>query len=431
MTRLMTRSNERALAVFLARCGETPRVPAVVLDSSVNGLSYVRSLSRKGIPVLCLDARRGIASKSRFGTFIALEGQRGDDIVGEQAATRLLERLNEAGIEPVAFGAADAWQVYLARLSNAGCVRARTLLPSASIMDQIVDKQAQYEAASALGIPVARFANAEEVFRGGVDWETFPAIIKPRWSHTGRTAIGGKAVRVQCRVELMNAFASLDREADVSAYLVQDIIPGGDSCLYAYLGCYDSKGEEVAWLIKRKLRQCPPGFGDGSFDVTCANDGVAQAARRLLTGIGYRGLVGVEFKQDPESGELTLIEINPRTVSTNQLAIRAGVDFPWMAYQLILGEALDLPPESADGLTLPYAINVHHANEEREFRSFLLRRRAGEVTAIAWLREVLSAQSYAFFDWGDPAPFLWSLTSGLGRRIFSRSRTDAGTDPAA
>ncbi len=418
---MLTRRDERALARCIAHCRESSRVPAVILDSSVNGLSYVRSLSRQGVPVLCADARRGVASKSRFGFFVELALQSGDEIAGEQSATRLLQRFNEAGIEPVVFGAADAWQVYLARLAAVGGCRVRTLLPSASTMDQIVDKQAQYEAAARLGIRVAPFANAGQVFRGTLAWDILPAIIKPRWSHTGRTAIGGKAVRVQCQGELQRALAALDQEADASAYLVQTIIPGGDSCLYAYLGCYDSNGEEAAWLVKRKLRQCPPGFGDGSFDVSCDNEAVAAAARQLLRGLAYTGLAGVEFKQDPDTGELTLIEINPRTVSTNQLAVRAGVDFPWIAYRLIMGESVSRSPDASEGSALPYAINVHHANEEREFRSLLLRRRAGEVTVTAWLGELMGAQSYAFWDRSDPWPFLWSLFSGFKRRVLRTS----------
>ena len=413
--------DEKVISQFARQCARSKHAPVLVLDSSVNGLSYVRSLSRKGIPLLCADSKKAVASRSRFGLFMLLETRPDDSIDGEQAADELIARLNALGIMPVAFGAADQWQVYLARRAAEENCGVRTLVPARATMETIIDKQAQYEAAAKLDIPVAAFANAREVFARRAPWTTFPAIIKPRWAHVGRTAIGGKAVRVHTETEMRQMLESLDREVDVSAYIVQEIISGGDNCLYGFLALYDADGREISWLVKRKLRQYPPTFGDGSLDVTCVNDRVADTARKLLRGMAYRGLVGVEFKVDPETDDLTLIEINPRTVSTNQLAVRAGVDFPWLAYCLVTGQDpgdMALPSEAGG---LPYRLDVHHVNEEREFRLFLLRRRAGETNFVEWLRCVLSAGSHSFWDRTDPWPFLWALGSGLRKRMSRRA----------
>ena len=76
--------------------------------------------------------------------------------------------------------------------------------------------------------------------------------------------------------------------------MVQQIIPGGDRALVGYLAFWDG-GREIAWLTKRKLRQNPPGFGDGSLQVSAELPEVAELSRRLLRALDYRGFVGVDL----------------------------------------------------------------------------------------------------------------------------------------
>ena len=45
---------------------------AIVMGGSVNGLSFVRSLGRRGIPTLLLDSERLIGTYSRYGTTVLL-----------------------------------------------------------------------------------------------------------------------------------------------------------------------------------------------------------------------------------------------------------------------------------------------------------------------------------------------------------------------
>lgn len=408
--------NQKLLERFAARCRRSAQRPALILGASVNGLSYVRSLGRRGVPVLCGNARVDVASKSRFGSFVLLEPEPGDDLPGEAAADRLIAALNDRGIRPVVFASADDWQVYVAQRDSAGNPGFVSLAPDLKAIERIVDKQAQYEFASGMGIAVPPFANARAVQEGTAAWHTYPAIVKPRWSHFGRKAIGGKAVRVASALDLTERLDELSRIIDIGDYIVQAVIDGRDDCLYAYLGCFDGAGREFSWVMKRKLRQYPPMFGDGSLDVTCAEEPIVEPARKLLAAMRYRGLVGIEFKKDPHTGEFSLIEINPRTVSTNQLAITAGVDFPWHAYQLAIhgGSSEQVGIPTAERM---YRIGVQHVHEEREFLSFLGRRHRGETKLMEWLGCVLRAQSYAIWSRSDPWPFFWTVKIGLQRKL--------------
>ncbi len=113
---------------------------------------------------------------------------------------------------------------------------------------------------------------------------------------------------------------------------MQEWIPGPDTELYGYLAFWDADGREHSWMTKRKERQHPLGIGSGATQISVDAPEVAELSRRLLAAFGWRGLVGVEWKRDERDRGFRLVEINPRTVIGNQLAISAGVDLPWIAY---------------------------------------------------------------------------------------------------
>jgi predicted ATP-grasp superfamily ATP-dependent carboligase len=137
---------------------------------------------------------------------------------------------------------------------------------------------------------------------------------------------------------------------------------------------------------------------------------VADLSRRLLRAVGYCGFVGVEFKFDSQERVFRLIEINARTVSGNQLAIAAGVDFPWLGYQYLTGAGL------ADVSLAPFQVGVKYVNEEWDFQAFWALRKSGELGLWDWLRSLWDVQARAFGDLGDPFPLL----AGIGRLMLGR-----------
>ena len=64
---------------------------------------------------------------------------------------------------------------------------------------------------------------------------------------------------------------------------------------------------------------------------------------RLLGPLGWHGVAMLEFKQDAAHREVFLIEVNGRFWGSLQLAIAAGVDFPYLTYQLAVGERPSVP----------------------------------------------------------------------------------------
>jgi hypothetical protein len=65
----------------------------------------------------------------------------------------------------------------------------------------------------------------------------------------------------------------------------------------------------------------------------------ASGAERLIRTIGLEGYSEVEFRRDA-SGRPVLMEINPRLSASVEVAVRSGVNFPYLLYAFAAGEPI-------------------------------------------------------------------------------------------
>jgi predicted ATP-grasp superfamily ATP-dependent carboligase len=313
-------------------------------------------------------------------------------------------------VTPVLFVLADAHCAFVAHHAERLRDSYRFVLPAASTMDRILDKRQQYAAAleAQVSVPETRYPESlQDVERLALALE-YPVILKPCTAHIGRPQISNrKVVVVHAKKDLLSEYAACT--ASGARFMIQAIIPGGDDDLFWYSGFWDEHGRERAWLTVQKLRQYPPGFGDGCFQRTVDIPGLAQQSRRLLEAFQYRGLVTIEFKRNRATGELSLMEINPRTVSGNQLGISAGVDLPWIVYRHLAASA------RGNGLAPPFQTDLTSVHEDWDVQSFRALRESKELTFTRWLWSLRRARVRALFAWDDPGPFLIGLWRLLAR----------------
>lgn len=391
---------ERALRSWLAACGG--RMPAaIVLGGSSNALSFARSLGRRGVPVLMLESERSLGTYTRYAKALVLPPV-------EDAPEAWLELLEAVGTRlhrPILFPTGDADTLLVSRHGDALEGRFRMLVPPAQTVERIIDKRLQYGDAQAVGIavPAIYLPESEDELRRLLPHLPYPVLLKPHESHVARRVIGRKVVVAASAAELLSAYRRL--LARGLSMMVQEIVPGDDSALFGYLAFYGADGTEVAWLTKRKLRQYPTQFGDGSLQVTVIAPEVAAQSRRLVRAFGLRGFVGIEFKRDARDGTFYLMEINPRTVSGNQLAISAGIDFPWIGYRHLTGSP------SCSVATTGFRPGVTYINEALDVFAYLELRESAPIGLRGWLRSVRGARARAIWAPDDPLP----LVVGAGR----------------
>ena len=392
----------------VARWLETRRggeAVAVVLGASVNGLSFARSLGRRGVPVILVDSARSIGLYSRYAKSVALPRDASDETM-----LGVLDAIGARLDRPAAlFPTSDASCLLVAEHRPRLERHFRFLLPDRDTVARIVDKSAQYEVARAAGVPLPVTCvprSAAELEEAGRTVR-YPALLKPFRSHRRPAAMRDPGMKVMVAGSAAELRAAYDRAVAMQIDVVlQEVVPGDDSAIYGYWGFWDAVGRERAWVTRRKIRQSPPGFGDGSVQQTVDAPEVAELSRRLLRAFAYRGFAGVEFKRDARDGTLRLIELNARTESGNQLAISAGVDLPWIGYCDLVGDVGAIDAVARPGVQL--------VNEEWDLKAFLALRALGELSLRDWVRSLRGTTAFAFGAWDDPAPLV-VLAVRIGR----------------
>lgn len=126
-------------------------------------------------------------------------------------------------------------------------------------------------------------------------------------------------------------------------WVVQEFVAGDADSLHSVHAYRDRTGRWTQAFVGQKLRTAPPRDGVGVLARSAWDQEAASLAEDILTRMDYRGYALLQFKRDTRTGRLFLIEINPRYSTWCELAERAGVNLPVLAYLDALS-ALDQPP---------------------------------------------------------------------------------------
>jgi predicted ATP-grasp superfamily ATP-dependent carboligase len=381
---------------------DTSQPLAVILGCErAHGLAFVRSLGRKGIPVIAVDSNPGPGMHSRFARNCVAPAAPDDT-----ALLRFLERLGENLPEKgVMIAADDAHVLFLSKHRNTLSRYFNFVLTEESDLLRLADKKYQYEHAASIGIPVPKtYALDDSVpIESLAQRVEYPCILKPvyshLWAHYRRQTGILNAPKVALAASPSELVSAYDQMAQSGVgMVVQEIIEGSDDRLYALYTYLNRESEPLAVFVRQKLRQWPPRFGTGTHSVSVSEPAVVEQGLKLLQSVGYRGLANIEFKKDPKDGCFKLIEINLRGAIQIALAVDSSVDIPHIAYRDISGEAVD-PVTS-------YREGVRWIDFGTDVRAFLHCYRTGHIGFWQWLRSISASKSRAYFAWDDPMPSL-------------------------
>lgn len=374
------------------------KTPVIVAGSAVTGLAFIRSLGGRGVPVFALDHRPWeVGMHSRFAHPVVLP----DPAVSPDAwRDFLLEAGELLDCRPVLIPTGDP---HLRALVPAAEHLGRSYpapLPPGEVYEALSEKRRQYALLRGQGVLMPQFIDvaAEADLRAATASVGFPCLLKPGLGDVWVGRSNSKLELVDSPDAALDAFRRM-QAAEVGV-IVQELIPGGDD---AFHGCFcylGQDGEVRGAFTKRKVRQYPPRFGNGSYQISVDSPETADLTLDLLSRIGYRGVASVEWKRDPRDGRLKLIEINCRAASGTQLAIDSGVDLPWLVYRDLIGDPLPPVTEFQIGrkfINLSWDARAYAARPDRSIGAF-----------TGWMRSVLQARSHAVVSVRDPGP-MWSM----------------------
>jgi predicted ATP-grasp superfamily ATP-dependent carboligase len=113
------------------------------------------------------------------------------------------------------------------------------------------------------------------------------------------------------------------------ALIIQERIPREGRSMGASL-LFDKSGRCVASFAHARLKEYPNSGGPSTSRVSIQNEKLINDSIKLLSALNWRGVAMVEWKFDLKSQMPKLIEINPRFWGSLELAVRSGVDFPFL-----------------------------------------------------------------------------------------------------
>jgi predicted ATP-grasp superfamily ATP-dependent carboligase len=395
--------------------------PAVITPFDYHmGVDIARSLGRRGIPVFGIDPdRRQPGRTTRFSHFnICPDPRKSKDAYVDYLINfgRRLEK------KAVLFAVRDDEVMIISEARSQLKDYYEIVMPDHATVAKLLTKDGLRQAAVECGIPAPRtvYPHNEGELAAAVDEMEFPLILKPTESlywHTpeivkllSEGTVSGKAKVVLCRSkdELLANYRKI--AAFDHRMIVQEAIPGEDRQLVYFASYTNRWSETIASFAGRKIRVIPAGFGSASYVKTFHDPALYELSLKLLSGVKYQGLSGIEFKQDPRDNVYKLVEVNARFGLWDGLSTKIGVDLPWVAYQDAFGQPVEARHTYPEG--------VIWVDYYRDLRAFLTYRRMGKITFGEWMRSLRGEKVVGTFAWDDPLPLL-STGLNLASRLVS------------
>jgi D-aspartate ligase len=396
---------------------DSQKKPAVVLGAHTMGLAVIRALGEKGVPIIAVSYDR--KHMGRFSRYVKERVWAPHPERHEVAFLELLTRL------AVRFGGAlliPASDETLSVVSRNKALLERSYVvatPEWALVERLIDKKMTYELALACGVPVPKTVvpgSLEDAERYGRAAD-FPCLVKPQQSHRYFDRFRKKMVRADDMGQLLAAYREAREEG--LEVMFQEYIPGDDAQVVNY-NSYFWDGEPLVEFTAQQIRKAPPVLGSPCVVLSRNIPEVIGLARAILRAAGFRGYSCAEFKRDPRDGVFKLMEINARHNLSGLLAVRSGINFPWIEYRHLM--------EGAEPSGSGFREGLYWIDFERDLAQIGRIRR--EPHALRrFLRPYFHRHVFAVFDGLDPSPFFgrWAGEAGawLGRRSRPRKRNGA------
>lgn len=187
-------------------------------------------------------------------------------------------------------------------------------------------------------IPSTIFIERPEEIKEALDRLDYPVVVKP-----GRSRILEQGKWLLTRVHYAETEAKLIRLYQEKEYLrypslLQERIVGPGVGLFVLF----DRGDLVTAFSHQRLREKPPSGGVSVLSQSIPVDPrLREHAIQLFKPLKWHGVAMLEYKLDQKTGKSFLIEVNGRFWGSLQLAIDAGVDFPYLLSQLMVEGQLE------------------------------------------------------------------------------------------
>ncbi|GAA1961549.1 hypothetical protein GCM10009838_17690 [Catenulispora subtropica] len=372
------------------------------------GLGVIRSLGRLGIRVHAMrEDRFTPAGVSRYArrTMSPMPARAHPDDVLD-----LLDRLADGLPGPaVLVTTDDAGAIFLAEHGDK--LRPRYLFPDppADLPRRAAGKATLAEICRAAGVPhpatVVPVDAAEAT--AFADSCGYPVVAKVNLPWAADRTVGVQSTTiVRGRDELLGLVERARRatgDGPDTGLLLQEYLapaPTGTRQDWFFHGYFDTASRCLFGHTGIKERSFPVNAGLTTYGRWVPNDRLRAEAVALLSGLGYQGVVDLDYRWDPRDDSYRLLDFNPRLGAQFRLfQDTAGIDAVRALHLDLTGRGFT-PGDAVPGRALVV--------ENFDPLAALGYRREGTLSTRSWLASLRAADEAAWFARDDLAPFFLS-----------------------
>ena len=312
---------------------------AVVIGGHFQGLGLVRALATKGVRIVLVDNEPSVARFSRYVEKFFYS----PSVLAER---NFLEFLIQLGTKKgligwVIFPTDDETVFFLSKHREELKKIFRVTTPEWNVVKYVYNKKLSYPMAEKVGLPIPETFYPERIEDLPSFDLSFPVIIKPAVMRNFFRKTGKKVLQARNWDELKAMYRKATEIIEPSEILIQERIPDVANHLYSFCPLFKNK-KVLGRVIAQRIRQHPMDFGHASTLVTTVNIPELEIlGTHFLSAINYYGLCEVEFIQDPRDGKFKFLEVNPRIWGWHTIAVRAGVNLPYLFYLDMMGKEVE------------------------------------------------------------------------------------------
>ncbi len=281
--------------------------------------------------------------------------------------------------------------------------------PDLATIDSLSNKCALMKLAQSLAVPIPQTWFAENPDNLPVMLESldYPIVLKPgkswiqvehTWLHT--------SVQLAKNPQHAKEILATDPAFSAHPFMLQECVPGHGQGIFAIY----NNGKPIAFFSHQRLREKPPWGGVSVLSESTEIDPLLlKHAKSLLDAAHWHGVAMVEFKVDGDTPYL--MEINTRFWGSLQLAIDAGVDFPWLLHQIAFSQPIEPVKDYKTGIRLRWLLgDLDHLYLVLKDKKTGL---GNKLCAIARFLTPNLCTKHEVNRWGDLKPFAWEIKQYL------------------
>ena len=369
-------------------------VEALVLSTHTMGYGVIKSLGIMRVPITAVyynHTDMGYLSKYVKESIKSPHPEKNEDDfvellikIGKRKNRPILIPANDETLVPVAKFRSD-----LERYFIVACPEYNTML-------NYISKENTYKIAEEIGIPIPKTYKPESLddlilISKQID---FPCIVKPMQSHLYYGLFKRKMLVVNDLKEMEKEYNRIIENG--LGCVIQEYIPGDERQGYNF-NSYRYSDSSVIQFMSNKIRYSEGGIGIPTCVISTPNiDVVSEQGLKLLNYLSYTGYSCIEFKFDSRDGKYKLMEMNGRHNRSTLLALKCGINFPWIEYaDLTLNKKFS---------KIDYKTEIYWIDFYRDLESLPKRLIKEKYSVISFFKPYLSKKVFSEISFTDLKP---------------------------